>query len=167
MRSTSSSITSCCSQKTPEKSGVYTVRPSMRTSSLLPTALLKPRALMAYCAGSMRATFRLAASRRASGNVVAPERRMSSWVITWIAEGASASFSGRFETEVTSSSSSSSTLIFFSVPVEGGGGEGAVVSGVCAGAKPADASSCPSTSGNRIPLRRGPVMIRTRLAFHR
>ena len=54
--STSSRNTSCASQNTPEKSGVYTLRPSIRTSSLLATVPLKPRAVMAYCRLSTRAT---------------------------------------------------------------------------------------------------------------
>ena len=82
MRSTSSSSTSCASQNTPEKSGVYTVRPSISTSSLLASTLLKPRALIAYWFVSARATFRFGASRSASGRLVAPERRMSSALMT-------------------------------------------------------------------------------------
>ncbi len=43
---------------------------------------------------------------------------MSSWVMTWMAEAVSESFSGRLETEVTSTSMRSSTLRFFSAAVE-------------------------------------------------
>jgi hypothetical protein len=54
IRSTSSSITSCWSQ----------------------------RAEIAYCVESMRATCRFGARRSASGRLVTPERRMSSLVMT-------------------------------------------------------------------------------------
>jgi hypothetical protein len=82
MRSTSSSIRSCASQNTPENNGVYTVRPSISTSSLLPSELLKPRALMAQALALTRATNRLGARRRASGRLAAPERRISALVMT-------------------------------------------------------------------------------------
>ena len=49
MRSTSSSSTSWMSQNVPEKSGEYTLRPSMSTSSLFAVVLLKPRAVIAHC----------------------------------------------------------------------------------------------------------------------
>ena len=48
IRSISESGTSCTSQNTPENNGVYTVRPSISTRSLLADVLLKPRALMAH-----------------------------------------------------------------------------------------------------------------------
>jgi len=82
MRSMSGRGTSCTSQNTPENNGVYTVRPSISTSSLLAVVLLKPRALMAHWRESTCATWRLLASRNASGRLEAPERRMSSCVIT-------------------------------------------------------------------------------------
>ena len=112
MRSTSSSITSWASQNTPEKSGVYTTRPSISTSSLLAIALgwLKPRALIAYELALMRATSTLGASLKASGRRVAPERRMSSPVITNMDAGASRSRSACFDTEVTWMLPSSSML---------------------------------------------------------
>ena len=47
IRSTSASGTLCASQNTPEYRGVYTVRPSISTSSLFEVLPLKPRALMA------------------------------------------------------------------------------------------------------------------------
>src|SRR5205814_10424074 len=47
-RSISESGTSCASQNTPENNGVYTVRPSIRTRSLLAVVLLNPRALIAH-----------------------------------------------------------------------------------------------------------------------
>jgi hypothetical protein len=111
IRSTSSSITSCTSQKTPEKSGVYTLRPSISTSSLLANWLLKPRAVIAHLLPSICATWRPGTMRRASGIEVAPERRMSSPVRTVTAAGASATLCARFETEVTSTSRRSSMLI--------------------------------------------------------
>jgi len=43
---------------------------------------LKPRALMAHSRELICAMFRLSASRSASGMLVAPDRRMSSPVIT-------------------------------------------------------------------------------------
>ncbi len=49
----------------------------MSTSILLARVSLKPRALIAYCAASTRATLRLGASRSASPSDVAPARRMS------------------------------------------------------------------------------------------
>jgi hypothetical protein len=58
------------------------VRPSISTSSLLPIALLKPRELIAYELELVRATWRFGARRNASGSVRAPERRMSSLVMT-------------------------------------------------------------------------------------
>src|SRR6266446_1187839 len=84
------------------------------TRSLLASPLLKPRALMAHCRESSWATCRLGAKRRASGILVAPERRMSSPVITWIAEAVVHSGSGRRETEVTSRFINSSMLICLS-----------------------------------------------------
>ncbi len=67
----------------------------MSTSSLLLRSVLKPRALMPQPCAFFWATCRFeAGARRASArNVVAPERRMSSRVMTWIAEAVSASFS--------------------------------------------------------------------------
>jgi len=101
MRSMSSSAKSCASQKTPEKSGVYSVRPSISTSSLLASTLLKPRAEIAYWLLSARATVRLGARRSTSGKLVAPERRMSSPVITKIDAGASITRSSRRDALVT------------------------------------------------------------------
>ena len=90
----------------------------MSTSSLLPTALLNPRALMAYCTASTRATCRLGARRRASGRVLAPDRRISSELMTKIEAGALPSFSVRLETEVTSTCISSSSESFLSDVVD-------------------------------------------------
>src|SRR6266404_3424425 len=56
---------------------------------------------MAHLFWSIRATSRPGASRNASGMLVAPERRISSCVITKIAAAASATFCVRLETEVT------------------------------------------------------------------
>ena len=82
--------------------------------------MLKPRALIAQVLPSDWATCRLAASRSASGRLVAPERRMSSPVITVIAAAACESGSLRRETEVTSISISSSMLRPFSSGVRAG-----------------------------------------------
>src|SRR2546427_13202015 len=84
----------------------------MRTSSLLaiPLDWLKPRALIAYELELMRATSRLGASLSASGRRVAPERRMSSPVITYMEAGASASRSACRDTEVVWMLPSSSML---------------------------------------------------------
>src|SRR2546426_12339677 len=68
---------------------------------------------MAHWRESTWATSRFDARRNASGRLVAPERRISSCVMTWMAEAVSDNFSGRFDTEVTSMSISSSTLNFF------------------------------------------------------
>src|SRR5205809_7747532 len=62
--------------------------------------LLPPRALIAYELALERATSRLGASLSASERRVAPERRMSSPVITKIAAGASESRSACRDTEV-------------------------------------------------------------------
>ncbi|MCE3272869.1 MAG: hypothetical protein K0S57_3266 [Ramlibacter sp.] len=85
------------------------MRPSISTSSLLPMASLKPRALMAYWPELRRATCRLGASRRASGRLVALERRMSSPLITNTDAGALRRLSGRPLTEVTGRSLSCSS----------------------------------------------------------
>src|SRR5687768_13141023 len=110
MRSTSSSMTCCASQKTPENSGEYTVRPSIITSSLLAEVALNPRAVMAYWLVSARATWRLGARRSTSGRLVAPERRISSLEMTKADAATSASRSGRRDTEVTTTLASSSRL---------------------------------------------------------
>ncbi len=83
----------------------------MRTSSLLAKRPLNPRELMAHLFSSMRATCKPGTIRNASGMLVAPERRMSSCVITKMAAAASASFWVLFETEVTCTFIKSSTLI--------------------------------------------------------
>jgi hypothetical protein len=90
---------------------VYTVLPSIITSSLFASSVLNPRALIAQSCEFLRATSRLLASRSASGMLVAPERRMSSPVMTCIADAARASFSGRRDTDITSISISSSRLM--------------------------------------------------------
>src|SRR5712692_10519295 len=69
---------------------------------------------MAHELELIRATSRFEARRKASGRLEAPERRMSSPVMTWIADAVSDNFSGRLETEVTSTSMSCSRLNFFS-----------------------------------------------------
>ncbi len=80
------------------------------TSSLLARSVLKPRELIAQPEEPRCATCRLSARRKASGRVVAPERRISSCVITWMADAAPSSFSGCLATDVTSMFSRSSTL---------------------------------------------------------
>ena len=108
IRSMSSSMVSLVSQRTPEKSGLYRVRPSMSTRSLLAEKALKPRLVTAHLLASIRATCRPGTMRNTSGRVVAPERFMSSWLITKTAAAASLAFSAFLETEVISTESSSS-----------------------------------------------------------
>src|SRR6267378_3023333 len=91
----------------------------MRTRSLLAVVLLKPRALMAHWRESTCATCKLEASRSTSGRLDAPDRRMSSCVITWIAEAVCDRRSGRFETEVTCRFISCSILSFFKASADG------------------------------------------------
>src|SRR6266545_301751 len=90
----------------------------MSTRSLLAVVLLNPRALMAHWRESTCATCRLPARRSASGRLDAPERRMSSRVITWIAEAVCANRSARFETEVTSRFISCSMLSCFNTSAD-------------------------------------------------
>src|SRR5207237_3221401 len=85
----------------------------MSTSGLLAAGPLNPRALMAHWRESICATCRFAARRSASARLEAPERRMSSWVITWIAEAVCDKRSGRFDTEVTCRFINCSMLNFF------------------------------------------------------
>src|SRR3989441_5047316 len=118
IRSMSARGSSCTSQNTPEYNGVYTVRPSMSTRSLLAVVLLNPRALMAQSRELTCATCKLVARRRASGRLEAPERRMSCWVMTWMAEATCANLSGRLETEVTSRFISCSMLSFFNAAAD-------------------------------------------------
>src|SRR5665213_2956212 len=73
-------------------------------------ALLKPRALMAYWPVSTRATWRLGARRSTSGRLLAPERRMSSAVITKMDAAACDRGSACRDTEVISMLLSSSRL---------------------------------------------------------
>src|SRR6185369_7037226 len=80
---------------------------------LLAESVLKPRPLMAQPWEPFSATSKLSAKRRASGRLEEPERRISSFVRTWIAAGACQKGSGSFETEVTSKFIKSSKLSFF------------------------------------------------------
>jgi len=80
--------------------------------------LLKPRALMAHWRESTCATCKLLASRSASARLDAPARRISSCVITWIAEAVWERRSGRFETEVTCRFINCSMLSFFKASAE-------------------------------------------------
>ena len=68
---------------------------------------------MAHLLLSMRATSMPGTMRNSSGKVVAPERRMSSGVMTNTAAGDSPTVLSRLETVVTSTLMSSSTLSFF------------------------------------------------------
>src|SRR6266700_1980622 len=74
---------------------------------------LAPGPLMTHWRESICATCRFAARRSASARPDAPERRMSSCVITWIAEAVCDSRSGRFDTEVTCRFINCSMLNFF------------------------------------------------------
>src|SRR6267142_789508 len=112
MRSISSSSTSWTFQYTPENNGVYTLRPSISTSSLLSNRPLNPRDAIAHLFESMRATSNPGASLNASGMLLAPERRISSCVITKIAAAASATFCVRLDTDVTCMFIRSSMLSF-------------------------------------------------------
>src|SRR2546429_3630425 len=105
----------------------------MSTSSLLAAVPLKPRALMAHWRESICATCRFAARRSASARLAAPERRMSSCVITWIAEAVCDSRSGRFDTEVTCRFINCSMLNFFRASADKlGSGRWLAESGCCA-----------------------------------
>src|SRR2546421_12951537 len=90
IRSTSTRGSSCTSQNTPEYNGVYTVRPSMSTRSLLAVGLLNPRALMAHWRESTFATRKVGARRQASGGLQAPEGRKVALGVARMAEGARA-----------------------------------------------------------------------------
>jgi hypothetical protein len=80
---------------------------------------LKPRALMAQSCALICANCRLSASRSASGMLVAPERRMSCAVMTWIEAAACRSRCGSLATDVTSTFINSSTLRRLSSPAAG------------------------------------------------
>ena len=71
----------------PAKSGEYTARPSIRTRIDRASRSANPRIPIAQRAPSIRATCMPGASRSASGMDVAPERRMSSRVMTYTAAG--------------------------------------------------------------------------------
>ena len=83
----------------------------MSTSSLFVNRPLKPREAIAHLFSSIRATSSPGASRSASGMLRAPERRISSCVITKIAAAALASVCSRFDTDVTFRFIRSSRLI--------------------------------------------------------
>ena len=72
MRSRSGSSTCCASQNTPPNSGVYTLRPSIITSSLLFVMAENPRVAIAQLPPLKRATLTLSASRSASASVSTP-----------------------------------------------------------------------------------------------
>src|SRR5712671_6548081 len=102
------------SQNTPENTGAYTLRPSIRTSSLFADVLLKPRAEIAHVLLSDCATSSPGTIRNASGMLVTPERRMSSCVITNTAAGDSPTVLARRVTVVTSVFINSNNRAFFS-----------------------------------------------------
>ena len=81
----SSSGRSRTSQNTPQKLGKYTLRPSTITSSLLLNSPSNPCMLMAQTFELICATFTPDTMRSKSGILFAPERRMSSCVITKMA----------------------------------------------------------------------------------
>ena len=62
--------------------GLYTERPSINTRTLSANTSLKPRMLMAQVLVLIWATFKPGTMRKTSGILVAPDRRMSSCVIT-------------------------------------------------------------------------------------
>src|SRR5438445_7766966 len=80
--------------------------------------VLTLRAVLAHWRVAACATSEMGARRSASGRLDAPERRMSSCVITWIAEAVCDSRSGRFETDVTCRFISCSILSFFKAPAD-------------------------------------------------
>src|SRR2546430_16594786 len=87
IRSMSARGSSCTSQNTPENKGVYTVRPSMSTKSLLAVVLLKPRALMAHWRGKTCATCKLGGGGRAPAGLHAPGGRNALLRVTLKPEG--------------------------------------------------------------------------------
>ena len=89
------------SQYTPPNVGVYTLRPSIITSSLSLNCSFNPRTLIAQVFALICATFTPGTIRSRSGMFVAPERRISSFVITKIAAATRDSFCSFFDTEVT------------------------------------------------------------------
>ena len=109
MRSMSSISRSSDSQNTPENSGLYTLRPSIWTSSLFekrPSAMRTPTAQLP---APIWATDTPGTSRRASGTLRAPLRRISSAVSTVTAAGVSESFCVLRETVATSRRARSSS----------------------------------------------------------
>src|SRR5437016_7282812 len=97
---------------------------------------------MAQSCALIRATCRLSASRSASGMLVAPERRMSCAVMTWIEAAACRSRCGSLATDVTSTFINSSTLKRLSSPA----------AGACAVVSACACAACPRrTHVNRLP----------------
>ena len=87
------------------------LRVSDSTSSFSELMLLKPRALTAQLLDVCSPTCSPGTRRRASGMVVAPDRRMISGLTTATAAAASRSVSSVRETEVISTVMSSSKLM--------------------------------------------------------
>ncbi len=87
---------------------VYKLLPSISTSNLLAKRPLKPRALTAHLLESIRPTSMPGANRSASGMLVAPERLISSSLMTNTAAAESCKGCTFFATEVIFTASSSS-----------------------------------------------------------
>src|SRR5260370_12557913 len=83
----------------------------MRASWERERRLVKPRMPIAHWLELMRATWTPGTRRRASGMLVAPERLMSSAVMTWMAAGGRNCGSSVLDTEVTLVCASSSRLM--------------------------------------------------------
>ena len=166
-RSISPIGTRCMSQSTPANSGVYTGRPSIITSSLLPRSVLSPRAVTAWLEAFSCATCRFGARRSASGSEWMPSARISSRWITNTDAGASASRSARGDAVRTSTSPSSSRLSDSSwssassvVPVPARTGEDAST----ARAPSATASRSPMSASRCCPRARDKYRIRVHAA---
>jgi hypothetical protein len=134
----------------PPKSVLYSRRPSISTSSLLAIWSLKPRAEMAQFPEFKRATESPGTMRSASMIVVAPERRMSSWVRTYTAAAESPTCCALRLTEVTSIwidiSSSSDMTARFSKGSSSSGSSSTALCAVDGAARRATPTSAPSAS---------------------
>src|SRR5690606_20595218 len=91
---------------------------SIMTRSLLEKAALKPRERIIWADELSWVTCKLVTRRSNSGRLVAADRRISSSVITCMAEATSVNFSGLRDTVVTSNPINSSKLIFFNSSVD-------------------------------------------------
>ncbi len=93
------------------------------------SAELPPRAVIAYWPALILATSRFGASRNASGRLAAPDRRMSSAVITNTDAGAWLNGSARLETDITVSLPRSSSEKSRKLSTAGSGGPPALPGG--------------------------------------